>query len=284
MQTLRHNILLAVIWGATALVVLAAGLWLGGRWYDEWSGFNASWSVSDGSCSIAVIPIHGTIISYEGANRDGLTSSADLPPATDPDTIYSMMRAAEADPNIHGILIQIDSYGGAPVASMSIAERIKHSSLPTIALIGDAGLSGGYLAATGANTIIASPLSDVGSIGITMSYLENSKKNTTDGLSYVSLSSGQYKDAGDPNKPLTAGERALFERDLNIGHQQFVQKIAANRKLPQEDVAKLADGSSMIGTLALEHGLVDQLGDLETARVWFAKELGMSADEVFFCP
>lgn len=283
MQTLRQHLLLAVIWGAAALVVIAGALWIGGRWYDEWSGFNAGWSVSDGSCSIAVIPIQGNIIPYEGAERDGLTSAADLPPTTDPDTFRTQMRAAETDPYIQGILVRIDSYGGTPVASEIIADLMQKSALPVVALIRGAGTSGGYLAASGADTIIASPISDVGGIGITMSYVENSDQNTKEGLSYVSLSSGAYKDAGDPNKPLTAEERAIFERDLKLSHEWFVQKVAENRKLPVEEVAKIADGSTMIGALALEYGLIDELGDLETARAWFAKELGMSADELYFC-
>ena len=75
----------------------------------------------------------------------------------------------------------------------------------------------------------------------------------------------------------------MIERDLKIYHEQFVKEVAENRNLPIEQVAKLADGSSMPGTLALENNLVDSLGDQETARVWFAEQLEISAEEVVFC-
>ena len=65
--------------------------------------------------------------------------------------------------------------------------------------------------------------------------------------------------------------------------EQLVKVVAENRKLPLDDVAKLADGSSMPGTLALESKLIDALGDQETARSWFAKQLGLSLAEVRYC-
>ena len=118
---------------------------------------------------------------------------------------------------------------------------------------------------------------------MTMSYVENSAKNAKDGLRYVPLASAQFKDYGDPDKPLTYAERILIERDLKMAHEQFVKEVAENRNLPIEQVAKLADGSSMPGSLALKNKLIDTLGDQETARAWFAERLGMKTEEVIFC-
>lgn len=282
-RTMPQQLLIIAAWAVAALIAFTAGLWLFGQWHDEWSGFNAGASISDGTCNIAVLPIVGSIIPYAGADKDGLTMEADLPPSTNPDDVAAILRFAESDPNILGVLARIDSSGGAPVASEIIANALKQSPLPIAALIREIGVSGGYLAATGADTIIASPMSDVGGIGVTMSYLENSGKNEKEGLRYVPLASALYKDAGDPNKPLTVAERALLERDLKIYHDQFVKEVAENRGMTIEAVAKLADGSSMPGTMALENGLVDALGDQETAREWFATQLRITLEEVVFC-
>jgi len=267
---------------ATAVIGLATfwvGLWMWGNWNDEWSGFNAQFTVSDGYCNIAVVPIAGdiTTIPYpeEGTANQYPTALVD-------DVLYQL-RLAEYDPYIEGILVRIDSYGGTPVASEIIADAFKASPLPVAALIREVGVSGGYLAATGADTIFASPLSDVGSIGITMSYIENVGKNTKDGLRYVQLSSAPFKDYGDPNKPLTVAERALFERDLKIYHEEFVRQVAENRNMPVEDVEKLADGSSMPGALALENRLIDALGNQATTRTWFAEQLGLTVPDIEFC-
>lgn len=280
MRTIRQELFLILAWGIAALVVLFIGLWGYGVWHDEWSGYNASWEISDGVCNIAVASINGDITTIDGATT---TEGEESSPTTNSDDVIALLRAAEADPNVLGVIVNIDSLGGAPVASELIANALKKLSLPTVALIREFGTSGGYLAASGADTIIASPFSDVGSIGITLSYLENWEKNAKDGLRFVSLSSGKYKDYGNPDKPLTADERALLERDLKIYHDQFVKEVAENRNLPVEDISKLADGSSMPGELALQNKLIDALGDQETARAWFAGQLGKSSEEIVFC-
>jgi len=236
---------------------------------------------SDASCNIAVIPIVGEIIPYAGAEKDG--SGNELPPTTNADDVLSLLRAAETNSNIRGILVRIDSGGGSGVPAEIITNALKRTPLPAVALIREMGASAAYLVATGARTIIASPFSDIGSIGVTMSYVENATKNAQEGLQYVPLASAQFKDYMNPNKPLTQAERMLIERDLTIYHKQFVEEVAKNRNLPLEQIAKLADGSSMAGALALENGLIDSLGDQQTARVWFADNLTISPTNVVFC-
>lgn len=294
-HSLASAILFMMLWSivrdmvriaAVAAIGLAAfwgGLWIWGNWNDEWSGFNAQFTVSDGSCNIAVVPIVGDITSLPLAGESSADLTADTYPSVNVDDVLQQLRLAENDPDIEGILVRIDSLGGTPVASEILADAIKASRLPVAALIREYGTSGGYLAATGADTIFASPLSDVGSIGITMSYLENVGKNTKDGLRYVQLSSAPFKDYGDPNKPLTAAERALLERDLKIYHEEFVRQVAENRNMPVEEVAKLADGSSMPGALALEKGLIDALGNQAATRSWFAQQSHLTVPEIEFC-
>ena len=273
---------------AIAVIVLAAfwaGLWVWGDWHDEWSGFNAQFTVSDGSCNVAIVPIVGDITTLPDTayGEDPADSEAYSYPVVNVDDVLYKLLLAEYDPYVEGILVRIDSPGGSPVASEVLADALKASSLPVAALIREYGTSGGYLVATGADTIFASPLSDVGSIGITMSYLENVNKNAQEGLRYVPLSSAPFKDSGDPNKSLTAAERALFERDLKIYHDEFVRQVAENRNMSVEDVEKLADGSSMPGALALEHGLIDALGNQAATRSWFAERLGLTVPDIEFC-
>lgn len=257
-------------------LLLAFGF--GGAWHDEWSGYNASVSVSDGYCNIAVVPIVGDIY-IDAPTSDGTEHIA----IANADDVVSMVRYAEYDPNIEGILVRIDSLGGTPAASELIANTLKRSPLPVAAVIREYGTSGGYLAATGADTIFGSAFSDIGGIGITMCYLENWEKNVKDGLDFVSLASAPLKDYGNPDKPLKATERTIIERDLKIYHEQFVNEVAENRNLSIEEVTKLADGSSIPGTLALQNKLIEAIGDQESSRAWFAGQLGITVDEVAFC-
>jgi protease-4 len=195
----------------------------------------------------------------------------------------TLIGKAEQDPDIYGTMLFVDSGGGSAVAGEFIAAELKKSAMPSVAYIFDTGASAAYLAATGADTIITSPFADVGSIGVTMSYLDYSRQNREQGIDYVSLASAKFKDYGSPDKPLTTEERTLLERDLAIWHEEFVKQVATNRNLPIEDVAKLADGSSVPAKIALENKLIDQIGDKETARAWFAEQLEMPVENVVFC-
>ncbi|PIW97158.1 hypothetical protein COZ82_01125 [Candidatus Kaiserbacteria bacterium CG_4_8_14_3_um_filter_38_9] len=232
--------------------------------------------ISDGKCNIAVMPIEGTILPFTN-----VTTAEEL--FVTPTIVRSFIKTAEEESGILGIMFEINSPGGTPVASETIATDIKNSTLPTLALIGDIGASGGYMVASGANTIIASKMSVIGGIGVTMSYLDETEKNKKDGLTFVSLSAGKYKDAGNPNKPLTEEERILFENDLVSVRDSFVEIVAQNRHLTSDAVLSLADGSTMIGSRALETKLIDRLGDRAEAKRVFAEKLGKPESEIIFC-
>lgn len=266
----------ALAWGMVALLVFGV---LGYAGYALI--FEEDIAFSDGECNIAVLSISGDILPYEQSVTDEWGDTVWL--GADPDSFSRFLRQAEDDWLIEGILVNIDSWGGTPVASEIMMNALKRSALPSVALIREVGTSGAYLAATGADTIITSESSTVGSIGVTMSYVENVEENETLGLNYVELTSAPFKDSGSPDRALTDEERALFERDLAIYHDVFVREVSENRNLPLESVQELADGSALPGALAKEAGLVDTLGDKETARAWFAEKLGLEPSEVVFC-
>jgi protease-4 len=136
------------------------------------------------------------------------------------------------------------------------------------------------MAASGADHIIASKNSDVGSIGVTMSYIDNVAQNQKDGLSYISLSSGKFKDTGDPNRVLSAEEKELLMRDVKIVHENFVSMVAENRQLDIAKVRTLSDGSSMLGEMALKNGLIDQIGGIDEAKEYLK---GFIGEEVSLC-
>ncbi len=278
-HTILKHVALIVMYGVASLILMWVGLSIYGTWHDEWSGYNASGYIGDGYCNIAVLPVLGEIHSY-GAMYDEF---GNLMVSTNMRDSLTYLNQAETELGILGVLVLVDSPGGSPAAGGLISARLKESTLPSAAFIVDRGTSAGYHIASGADTIIASPFSDVGSIGVTMSYLDYSRQNADSGIDYVSLASGKFKDYGSPDKPLTDEERALLERDLSIWHDEFVRQVAANRNLPIEDVATIADGSSVPASLALEKGLIDKVGGLEDVRAWFAEQLALTPEEVVFC-
>lgn len=250
------------------LVIVIGAATLGALWEGDVA-------IGDGTCNIAVLPIEGVILPFTGLAKFDLV--------TTPQLVNDFITAAENDPTIEGILIEVNSPGGTPVASHQVAERLHDSTLPVVGLVGDIGASGGYMVAAATDFLIASPMSDVGSIGVNMSYVENSQQNEDEGLTYVQLIAGEYKDIGSPDRPITDEERALLQADLDLVHNEFIDIVTEYREMERTDVVALADGTSMPGRRAVEVDLVDALGGRTQARAAFAGFLDTTLDQVEFC-
>jgi len=228
------------------------------------------------ACNVADVQLYGALVYYPAENGGSASSatgdgSLDQTAAED---VRQEIEAADADPGVKAILLQIDSPGGDPVAGEDVMDALRHASKPTVALVADEGTSAAYLAATGADMIFASANSSLADIGVTQSYIDYASQNTDQGLTWESLTAGQYKDAGNPDAPLTPAEKALFQRDLDITWANLVDWIAANRRLPTSTVAALADGSSMEGAMALQDGLIDKIGSIYDVEDYLAQKTG----------
>ncbi len=104
-----------------------------------------------------------------------------------------------------------------------------------------------------------------------MSYLDESKINVKNGYTWNSLSTGTFKDMGSNEKALTKAERDIFERDLKIIHKEFLNVVSTNRNMSLEEVDRLADGSVMLGEMAKEKGLIDEIGSMQEAKEYLKK-------------
>jgi protease-4 len=217
--------------------------------------------------NVALIRIYGPIVRYVEFRDDMMVQSPSV-------QVVETIEKLERMKRIRAIVVEIDSPGGDPVAAEEVMTALGRSQKPTVALITSWGCSAAYMIATGADTIIASALSEVGSIGVTGSYLDYSGQNEKEGIIYQSISSGKYKDTGDPDKPLTEEERELLMSYILEAHDIFVKIVAANRDMPVEKVAEIADGSVMLGEDAFDAGLIDQTGGIGEVRDWLAEKIG----------
>lgn len=229
------------------------------------------------SCNILGIELRGDVVTYVSPENKDKEDNV-IVDETSSEEVISLIDQAEADEDTKAIILEVDSYGGSPVAAQEISEALKKATKPTVAFVRGSAVSAAYWAATGADTIFASSLSDIGGIGITMSYLDNTKKNTKDGLTYNSLSVGKFKDYGNPDKVLAEEEKGLLMRDLEIAHNIFIKSVSDNRNLPIDKVKLLADGSSMPGQMALDNGLIDKIGGIYEVNDYLAEKLGEEAN------
>ncbi|OGH71179.1 MAG: hypothetical protein A2921_03105 [Candidatus Magasanikbacteria bacterium RIFCSPLOWO2_01_FULL_43_20b] len=229
-----------------------------------------------GDCNVAGVVLRGNLVTYIPNTIDDKSKEFYSDSTASENIIFNLDEAKKHE-NIKAVLLEIDSFGGYTAAAEEIVEAMKHLDKPIITLIRSQGLSAAYYVATGADTIFALKNSDVGSIGVTMSYLDNVKKNEKDGVKYNILSSGKYKDSANPNKQLTEEEKQLIMRDIQILHDDLVKSIATSRNLDVEKVKSLADGSSMPGEMALENGLIDEIGSFTEAKNFIKEKIGGEA-------
>jgi protease-4 len=181
-------------------------------------------------------------------------------------------------PSVKGIVVRIDSPGGAVGPSQEIYSAIKKGKeiKPIVASMGAVAASGGLYSALGATKILAQPGTLTGSIGviIQMPYL----KKIADfvGVDLVTLKSGQFKDVGNPLREMSEAEKALIQKSIDTVHGQFMAAVSESRGIEMAKVKEFADGRVIVGSDAKELGLIDDFGGVnEAARL----ALELSKDE-----
>jgi len=203
---------------------------------------------------IAVVAIKGAI--SESGAPSGRRAS-----------IVAALRHARRDRRALGVLLWVDSPGGSAEASDLIHRevvRVKEKK-PVVAYFGEVAASGGYYVAAHANAIVAQPLGITGSIGVVSARLMASQLLDRVGIRTEVLRTGPHADLFSPHRPLTDAERALMNRELDAFYDSFVALVADGRGRPVEDIEPLARGRVWLAADAHRHGLVDELGGMDTA-------------------
>ena len=191
------------------------------------------------------------------------------------------LRRAAADRRIKAIVLRIESPGGDAQASDLIWRAVVQArrKKPVVVSMGDLAASGGYLVAVGADEILAEPSTLTGSIGVFA--LKPDLSGLLDKLSIHrdAQRRGEVADLFSLTKPWTPAERAAVERMIDAVYALFLDRVAEGRKLPRDEVEKLAGGRVWTGAQALERKLVDRLGGLSEAVDAARERAGLARDE-----
>lgn len=169
--------------------------------------------------------------------------------------------------DVKGVVVRIDSPGGAVGASQEIYEELRRldKEKPVVASLATVAASGGYYVSIGARHIVADPGTVTGSIGVIMKIPNVGALLEKLGIKTTVVKSGALKDLGSVTRDLTEEEKGVLEGVLRDVHEQFVGAVAESRELSKEEVAALADGRIMSGRQALDASLVDELGNFSVA-------------------
>jgi protease-4 len=178
------------------------------------------------------------------------------------------LKAFRQDNSIAGVLLRIDSPGGAVAPSQEIYQEVMNYKLeqkPLIVSMGSVAASGGYYIASPAKKIFADAGTLTGSIGVIMQipmFQEISKKI---GIEMRTYKAGKYKDIISPYRSMSNQEQALVQNLLDDTHDQFIGDVAKGRGVPFDTIKSIADGRVFTGRQALSNHLVDTLGGFEDA-------------------
>ncbi len=171
--------------------------------------------------------------------------------------------------SVKAVVLRINSPGGAVAPSQEIYQEVlkfrRETRKPVIASLGSVAASGGYYIAAASDRIVANPGSITGSIGVILQIPNLGGLLQKVGIRTTVIKAGENKDLGSITRDLTEAERRILQAVMDDVHGQFIEAVAAGRRLDRARVEPLADGRIFSGRQALGLGLVDELGDLPDA-------------------
>ena len=186
--------------------------------------------------------------------------------------LESIRRIAE-DKNCKGVLLRVDSPGGAVGSSQEILtalKGLKAKGLPIVVSQGNLAASGGYYVSLAGDRIFANPGTLTGSIGVILQFPQAEKLMDKLGVKMNTVKSGALKDVGNFARPTTPEELRYLQAVIDNTYGQFIDDILASRKIERAELLKIADGRIMTGKQALGYGLVDTLGGYREAERYLA--------------
>jgi protease-4 len=171
---------------------------------------------------------------------------------------------------VKGVIISIDSGGGASVGGEAIYEATRKlaAKKPTVAFIGSIGASAAYMIALGTDHIVARKTALTASIGVLAEWPDVSKLLDTVGVKFEAVRSAPVKGLPDAVTPTTPEVKAMINVAIQGTFQYFLDLVAERRHMPMDQVKQLADGRVVIGTQAKDLKLIDDVGEESVAVSW----------------
>lgn len=197
----------------------------------------------------------------------------------DPERIAAIEDVAE-NGSARALLVHIDSPGGTVVGGEALYRALRHvaEKKPVVVVMDTLATSAGYMAALGADHLVAREGSLTGSIGVIIQATEVTELLASLGVETESIKSAPLKAVPNPLEELTEeGRHATREVVMDI-YGMFVDLVAERRGLDRSRALDLADGRVYTGRQALDAELVDQLGGEREARAWLAERHGVDIE------
>jgi protease-4 len=189
-------------------------------------------------------------------------------PIMDVSKTLEEIEKAKLDKNIKGILLVVNSPGGAVAPSVELAYAIKELKdiKPVVAYASGVIASGSYYASIWANKIVANPGSMVGSIGVIMQGVNAEELMTKIGISTQTVKAGKYKESGTPTRKWLDYEEKQLQSVIDDTYTMFITDVAGARNLDVKNHTLFADAKIFTAKQAKEVGLVDEVATISFAQ------------------
>ena len=189
------------------------------------------------------------------------------------------LKKIEKNKSIKAVVLRVNSPGGSAYASEQIWKAIQDlkKEKPVIVSMGDYAASGGYYISSAADTILATPTTLTGSIGIFGMFPNAEELSKKIGVSIGSVKTNNFSNFGVLGRGLNKEEQALMQLNVNRGYDLFLQRCAEGRNTTTEEIHKIAEGRVWTGEMAKELNLVDGIGGIEDAVKLAAEKADIEA-------
>lgn len=208
---------------------------------------------------IAVISIVGTLVSR--GNMDALSGG----PTSYAEIEGEIMDAA-TDPNIQGIVLDIDSPGGEVGGCFELARTIREAASlkPLYAAANHEAYSAAYALAAAAERVYMSEAGGVGSVGVIAVHADYSQFYQGHGVNLTVFRAGPRKAELNDMEPLTEKATQGLQQRIESLYDLFVAQVAEHRALDPAAV-RGTESITLHGKDAIAQGFADQIGTLSTA-------------------
>jgi len=244
-------------------LLVSAVIWFGMGGNTD-SGRNNSAIFGSGKDGIGVLEIHEVIMDSKKALK--------------------VLKEFEENDRVKGVLIRLNSPGGAVAPSQEIYEAVKAFPKPVVASMESVAASGAYYIACGVERVFANSGTLTGSIGVIIPFMNLSGLLEWAKVKQYSIKTGKFKDAGATYRDMGPDERRVFQALVDDVLEQFKDAVETGRKLPRDQVTALADGRIFSGRQAMRLGLVDELGTITDASKYLAKKVGIEGEPKLIYP
>ncbi|MEG2605776.1 MAG: signal peptide peptidase SppA [Mucinivorans sp.] len=182
------------------------------------------------------------------------------------------------DKTVKAMVLRVNSPGGSALASEVVRREMEltKKEKPVIVSMGEYAASGGYWISATSDAIVTTPVTITGSIGV-FGLMFNVEKGAREklGVTFDGVTTNPSADMGAIYRPLTRAERLVIQNGVDTVYMNFVNNVAAGRKMKAADVDSLAGGRVWSGLQAVDNGLANKIGGLNDAIALAAEKAGL---------